>query len=72
LVNLIARKQVVKELLQNEMNADNIVKELLELIENTTYRTQILTDYKQIKNALGYENTAEKAAGLILSYLKTS
>jgi lipid-A-disaccharide synthase len=70
LVNLIANKLVVKEMLQQEMTLANVKKELVALLENAEYRTQILNNYTAIKETLGYENTAEKAAALMINYLK--
>ena len=70
LVNLIANKLVVKELLQNDMTLENLKQELVALLENKSYRKNMLDNYRRIKNILGYENTAEKAAGLMLKYLK--
>ncbi|MFW5700161.1 MAG: lipid-A-disaccharide synthase [Cyclobacteriaceae bacterium] len=70
LVNLIANRMVVKELIQNEMTVENIKKELHLIIENKAYRKKMLFSYEQIKNTLGFENTAEKAATLMIDYLK--
>lgn len=45
LVNLIMDKQVVKELIQEELTTENVVKELTLILHNTTYRQSILTNY---------------------------
>ncbi len=50
LVNLIAEKEVVKELIQQECNSDNIYLNLLKLIKT---RERILEDYKMINQELG-------------------
>ena len=70
LVNLIANKLVVKELLQNDMTLENVKQELLAIMENKDYRQQMLNNYADIKATLGFENTAEKAASLMVNYLK--
>lgn len=70
LVNLIANKEVVKELLQYEMTVENVKAELQKLLESASYKQQMLNNYQQLKKLLGFENTAEKAAKLIVDYLK--
>jgi lipid-A-disaccharide synthase len=62
LVNLIADKEVVKELIQNDLTADNLVNEL----ENLKIRhVDIQTEYKVIKTLLGEKGASEKAARAI-------
>ena len=52
LVNLIMNKEVVKELIQSEMNAENIIRELKPLLSATDKRKQILLDYAELKELL--------------------
>ncbi|MDD1538251.1 lipid-A-disaccharide synthase [Riemerella anatipestifer] len=63
LVNLIMDKEVVKELIQDELNTPNLVKEL-KLILNEN-RTNLLFDYKILKEKLGGKGASEKAAEII-------
>jgi len=70
LVNLIADKEVVKELIQDDLNAKNISEELKKLLFNKDYRQNQLNGYEEIKAKLGKANTAEQAAKLIVGYLK--
>lgn len=63
LVNLIMDKEVVKELIQNELNTPNLVKEL-KLILNEN-RANLLFDYKILKEKLGGKGASEKAAEII-------
>jgi lipid-A-disaccharide synthase len=70
LVNLIAGKEVVKELIQDELNPKNISGELQKLLFDKTYRQNQLDGYAEIKQKLGTANTAEQAAKLMVGYLK--
>ncbi len=72
LVNLIMNKEVVKELIQHEMNADNITQELKPLLSETDKRKQILSDYRALKSLLTEGGDASSnAAEQIISLLKT-
>ncbi len=70
LVNLIADKEVVKELIQDDLNPRNISNELKKLLFDKQYRQQQLNGYAEIKAKLGNANTAEQAAKLMVGYLK--
>ena len=62
LVNLIADKEVVKELIQNELSKESLIKEL----ENLKIRREdIQKEYKAIKTLLGEKGASEKAAKAI-------
>jgi len=67
LVNLIMNKEVVKELIQKEMNVDKITAELNALLFNPEKIQTITTDYKNLKTILSSEGSASaKAAEIIL------
>ncbi len=69
LVNLIMDKPVVKELIQDEMNVENIVAELKKLLWDEAIRNHIQKDYSELRNLLSQDGTAsEKAAGLIVDF----
>jgi lipid-A-disaccharide synthase len=71
LVNLIMDKPVVKELIQDEMNAENIVTELKKLIYDDTSRNRIIKDYTDLRILLSQGgNASEKAAELIVGFVK--
>lgn len=67
LVNLIMDKEVVKELIQGDMNENNIVAELNLLLHNAQKQAQIQNDYHQLRTILQVEGDAsQKAAEIIL------
>ena len=63
LVNLIMDKMVVKELIQNNLTAENVVKELNDLLHNPQRIRQLKKDYAALKALLQQGgNASEKAA----------
>ena len=70
LVNLIAAKEVVKELIQDNLNATQLRKELAAIIPGGTRRPAQLDEYKTLKEQMGAGSASETTAGLILKYLR--
>lgn len=69
LVNLIANKEVVKELFAKFFSLDNIKKELDLLLNDESYRNMMLTNYDEIIRVLGSPGASNKAASIILESL---
>jgi lipid-A-disaccharide synthase len=69
LVNLIMDKEIVKELIQNELNESNLNNELNKLLTGTS-RKKLLNDYEELRQRLGGVGASRKTAELILFYLK--
>jgi lipid-A-disaccharide synthase len=69
LVNLIMDKEIVTELIQNELNEKNLKKELDKLLQPAT-RTEMLNNYSVLKQMLGGAGASKNAARLMLEYLK--
>ena len=71
LVNLIMDKEVVKELVQDEMTVDNITKGLNEILSNPEKQQQLKNDYALLKELLGKGgNASANAAKSIISFLQ--
>jgi len=66
LVNLIMDKEVVKELIQDELTTDNIKQELDLLLHETTRRQQILDDYKRMRSTLSAGGDASRNAAILI------
>ena len=66
LVNLIMDKEVVTELIQNELNTENLVKELNQIL-NTEKRKQVLNDYEILRSKLGGSGASNNAAEIIVN-----
>ena len=70
LVNLIADRPLVKELLQDELSVDNLEKELRLVLEPSRAK-EIKEGYQFIKDQLGNAGASERAAKLMVKYLTT-
>lgn len=70
LVNLIADKEVVKELIQGEMTLKNVSAELDALLNNLPYRQSMLDEYQKIWNTLDIGSASENTANLIVQRTK--
>ncbi|MBI2280451.1 MAG: lipid-A-disaccharide synthase [Bacteroidetes bacterium] len=68
LVNLIADKELVKELIQKELNTKELKTELRKLLE-PTHRNQLLSDYYELQQKLGGVGASARTADLMISYL---
>ncbi|HTH54414.1 MAG TPA: lipid-A-disaccharide synthase [Cyclobacteriaceae bacterium] len=69
LVNLIAGKEVVKELIQEKAIPTLLNAELSKLIRNEEYRAEIKENYEGIFRALDTGSASENAAFLMVKYL---
>lgn len=69
LVNLIMDREVVKELIQNELNTKNLKSELQKLL-NSEYRKNLLHQYDLLEEKLGGNGASEKTAKLIIDSLR--
>lgn len=69
LVNLIAGKEVVKELIQDDAQVDKVHAELQSLVLNSEYRSQMISEYESIYKTLDTGSASENAARLMLDYL---
>lgn len=71
LVNLIMDKLIVKEFIQNDMNAANLISELNELLHNNERLSQLQRDYVSLKEVLSQEgNASSKAAKSIANAVR--
>ena len=69
LVNLIMDKEVIKELIQDDLNSKNLTLELNKILSKDT-RTKVFEEYYQLEKKLGGVGASKKAAELIVSNTK--
>jgi lipid-A-disaccharide synthase len=70
LVNIIMNKEVVKELIQDELTVNNLKNELHELLTNFNKRKQLEKNYNDLKNLLRLGgNASANAARCINEFL---
>ncbi|GAA4319439.1 lipid-A-disaccharide synthase [Mucilaginibacter gynuensis] len=68
LVNLIMDKLVVKELIQQDCTPQKIGEELNRMINDATYRQNMLADYDVLDEKMGTPGASDKTAALIVKY----
>jgi len=68
LVNLICEKEVVRELIQNDLTAENLTRELSAILTEKK-RRDTLADYDILHLKLGGKGASERAARLMIEYL---
>jgi len=68
--NLIIDKGAFKEFIQDDCNPDMILTEIRALLEDSGYRSKMLSDYADIRNALGGSGASAAVAKAMLEELK--
>lgn len=72
LVNLIADREVVTELVAETFSVDNIRRELEAILPGGSRRQPMLDDYKEVYRRLGENNAPDCAAKLMTTLLTTA
>ncbi|HAS39727.1 MAG TPA: lipid-A-disaccharide synthase [Microscillaceae bacterium] len=70
LVNLVASKEVVKELIQKDCNPEKVATELQKLVVGGSQRNQVLQDYQHLQELMGETGASHRAGTLMVQYLK--
>lgn len=70
LVNLIADREVVRELVADTFSVDNIVAELSRLLPDGTCRNSMLDGYAEVRRRLGDRIAPDNAAEIMVRLLK--
>ena len=68
--NLIVNRLAFKEFIQQDCNADALVDEIRDLIENNDRREQMFSEYAEIRNALGGSGASSSVAKAMIEELK--
>jgi lipid-A-disaccharide synthase len=68
LVNLIANKPVVRELIQEDLNKNTLETEFSKITKDKNNRMTMVAEYENIEKMLGSQGVSDKA---VLSILKT-
>ncbi|MDB5272530.1 MAG: lpxB [Chitinophagaceae bacterium] len=70
LVNLIAGKEVVREMIQSDFEPKALKIELNKLVTEGDYRTTILKEYDSLAQKIGEKGVSDHTASLMIKYLK--
>ena len=69
LANLIVDKEIVKELIQDDVTAEAITKELKSILEVESHKARIMTGYKLLRSKLEGQNASVNTAQAIFDTL---
>ncbi len=69
LVNLIAGKEIAKELIQDEVDPKRIAEEALRLLKDSALYAKTVKSLAEVRQALGEPGAANRAARIVLSLL---
>lgn len=69
LVNIVAGKSVVPELIQGDARAEKIVKEAVEIMSNRERRANIKRDLKEVSRLLGKKGASTRAAESVIEFM---
>lgn len=69
LVNLVVNREIVKELIGEQMNVDRLEAELRQIVEGGANRSQMLADYAVMRERLGGSGASQRAARQIVAHL---
>ncbi|HXN52892.1 MAG TPA: lipid-A-disaccharide synthase [Candidatus Acidoferrum sp.] len=72
MVNLIAGKRAVPELIQNDFTADHVTAEILRLLNDQSARASLRRDLAEVRQRLGPPGAVERAADAILQLLASA
>lgn len=70
LVNLIMDREVVKELIQDDFNEEELVKQLQCLLTDSKQQRRLLEDLDALRECLGNRGASEKTADEIINMVK--
>lgn len=70
LVNLVVNREVVSELIGDEMCTDNVAAELQQILPGGARRQAMLDGYDEMRRILGPAGASERAASLMTTLLK--
>ncbi len=69
LVNLVAEKEIVPELIQDEVNPKRIAEEAFRILKDPIYRKKMVELIMEVRNRLGESGASRRAAGIVYSML---
>ena len=70
LVNFVAGKQIVPELVQDEFNPERLAEEAFRILENRQERTDMISNLKAVKKRLGEGGASEKTDWMAIEMME--
>ena len=72
LVNLVAGRQIVPELIQDDFNPEKLAEEAIRILENRQEREDMIRNLKVVKDTLGERGASERTARLAIEMMGRS
>jgi lipid-A-disaccharide synthase len=72
MVNLIAEKRVVPELIQSDFTPERVSKEMLQLLREPAARAAMRANLAEVRNRLGPPGAVDRAADAILDLVRST
>ncbi len=69
MVNLVAKKQVVPELIQSDVNAENIARHALAILSDDTVIKRMREDLSEVRRRIGKPGASARVAERVVSFL---
>ena len=70
LVNLVAGREVVKELIQNDVTAEKLANEALILLEDKEARRKMIEEMMHLRKNLGRGGASERVARIAFEMMR--
>jgi lipid-A-disaccharide synthase len=70
LVNLVAGKEVVCELIQNDVVTEKLTHEVQKILGDNNIRKKMIANLKKVKKKLGFEGASQKTAKIALEMME--
>jgi lipid-A-disaccharide synthase len=71
LVNLVAGKGIVPELIQKDVNPKRIAEEALRILKDSAFQQKMVESIREVRQRLGDPGAAQRAARIVMSMLQT-
>ena len=71
LVNIIMKREVVRELIQHDMTVANAATELRSIMEGGHKHAQMMGDYAELQAVVGGEGASDRFAARMVEILKS-
>ena len=62
IVNILAGKTVIPELIQRDFNSENLTREAMRILSSEEVRAEMKADFRRIRHDLGERPASENAA----------
>jgi lipid-A-disaccharide synthase len=70
LVNIVAKRGIVKEFIQDAADPGAMSSEIIRLLDDASYRQQMLKDLAEVRSLMGEPGTSERVSAIVAEMVK--